>query len=508
MVAIFKLSVYEYDLVAMQSAFPNLADGACARGRAGGSRACIFVLFHRTPLQPHTFSNPHARSPCSRHVPTSTSASAAFFCTFMIIVTNLFYWLSFASFFSSVDEARLRAHARGPSAFADLGSYVSTLPGEAYAWAAPRIHVAARLVGAGPCAARWLPVPPAAGVGTVALSMLRTIRKGGALAGMADDAPVYASLLAALFSVTPETAAAVMAEAAAYADAMEALAAAALAEAGGDDDGAGSGGGGAGGSGDEEAAGGSGEKAGAPLLPRGGGAPLTHQLSRTPVAGGSRGFVSSGYRVPVRREGSAMDPAAYAGGRGQSFYRPPVGSIAGVPAVVPGGRGRLDTRGISFYHPDGRVEPLPEAALAPGLVALGGSPAANPARGAAYGGGAGGGHDAEVTAQLAELRDAVAALTAKLTAVSAPGVLAPATPAAPALTYARQPLARGLSVVPASPAQPQSATAILEAARESLLQRQASGVLARGASTAPLGFTSVPLQAPPAPAPQPPPDNG
>jgi hypothetical protein len=28
MVATFKLSVYEYDLTAMQSAFPNLADGA------------------------------------------------------------------------------------------------------------------------------------------------------------------------------------------------------------------------------------------------------------------------------------------------------------------------------------------------------------------------------------------------------------------------------------------------------------------------------------------------
>jgi hypothetical protein len=440
----------------------------------------------------------------------------------MIIVTNLFYWLSFASFFSSVDEARLRAHARGPSAFADLGGYLSTLPGEAYAWAAPRIHVAARLVGAGPCASRWLPVPPAAGVGTVALSMLRTIRKGGALAGMADDAPVYASLLVALFSVTPETASAVMAEAAAYADAMEALAAAALAEAGDDD---GSGGAGAG-AGDEEAAGGSGDKAAAPLLSRGGGggsggsAPLTHQLSRTPVAGGSRGFVSSGYRgVPMRREGSSTDPsAAYAGGRGQSFYRPPAGSIAGVPAVLAGGRGRLDTRGLSFYHPDGRVEPLEPP---PGLVMLGASPS-KPARGAAHSGG-GGGHDAEVTAQLAALRDAVAALTAKLsssavstTAAAAPGTLAAATPAAPAFLHARQqPLARGLSAVPTSPtllqpqqAPPQSATAILEAARESLLQRQASGVLARGASTAPLGFTSVPLQAPAPAPPQQPPDTG
>jgi len=58
-VAIMEMSVYEYDLKAMDQAAPEL--------------------------------------------------SAFFFITFMIIVTNLFYWLSFAAFFNAVEEARLRS---------------------------------------------------------------------------------------------------------------------------------------------------------------------------------------------------------------------------------------------------------------------------------------------------------------------------------------------------------------------------------------------------------------
>ena len=50
----------------------------------------------------------------------------------MITVTNLFYWLSFAAFFSAVDEARVRSLERSPSAFLEIATYAATLPGEGY----------------------------------------------------------------------------------------------------------------------------------------------------------------------------------------------------------------------------------------------------------------------------------------------------------------------------------------------------------------------------------------
>lgn len=185
--AVFKASLYEYDLEAMEAAFPALAD--------------------------------------------------IYFAALLILTSNLLYWLAFAAFFASYDEAREAAKAHAPSAFSDLAAYAAKAPVEAYALAAPRIVDAARWAGVGHVALRWLPPAPAAGVGTLSTQLLVRV-KGGALAG---TEVVTAPFLAAAFGLTPDSAVAVIAEAQEFlelsaADAAPAAAAAGAAEASGDDD--------------------------------------------------------------------------------------------------------------------------------------------------------------------------------------------------------------------------------------------------------------------------------
>jgi len=125
------------------------------------------------------------------------------------------YWLAFAAFFSSYDEARRAAHAQGPSFFADLAGFLWLLPAESYAYLAPRLVRLAHTTGVGhSLASRYLP-PPAPGsgsVGTVCSDLLARMRTGGG-GGLAGVELVTAGLLVSSCALPSATAIALMEEA-------------------------------------------------------------------------------------------------------------------------------------------------------------------------------------------------------------------------------------------------------------------------------------------------------
>lgn len=116
----------------------------------------------------------------------------------MITVTNLFYWLSFAAFYSAVDEARVHSLERGPSAFTELARYARTLPGEAYSAFAPRLLRCARALRLEHLVLRLLP-PPSPSVASAVAGLLLATQRGA----LAEHATVSAAALIAVFGMTP-----------------------------------------------------------------------------------------------------------------------------------------------------------------------------------------------------------------------------------------------------------------------------------------------------------------